>query len=165
MGGWFRIDVAFAEPMCGVPEEVESSSFLGFAGVRSTKIRIYPLETHIAEKLHAFTLPRKRANSRVKDIPDIALLASVREIEGAALCLAMDKVFAYRDTHSVPSLIPDPPVSWAPVYERIASRDELRWKSMAEVMGAVRQFLEPVLGGTPQWWRPDWWQWQGIQDD
>ena len=65
-GAPFGIDVAFAEPLHGVPEEVEGSGFLEFAGIEPARFRIYPLETHIAEKLHAYTLPRKRPNSRAE---------------------------------------------------------------------------------------------------
>ena len=38
-----------------------------------------PIEDGRNAKLHACTLPRKRPDSRVKDLPDIALLAGVRE--------------------------------------------------------------------------------------
>jgi hypothetical protein len=31
------------------------------------------IETHIAETLHAHTLPRERPNTRVKDLPDLVL--------------------------------------------------------------------------------------------
>jgi len=36
-GGRFRVDVAFAEPMHGQPEEIEGSSFLEFAGVAPSR--------------------------------------------------------------------------------------------------------------------------------
>ena len=70
-GSPFGVDVAFAEPLYGTPEEVAGSRFLDFAGVPPSRFRVYPLEMHIAEKLHAYTLPRERVNSRVKDLPDI----------------------------------------------------------------------------------------------
>jgi hypothetical protein len=37
--------------------------------VPATRLRLYPRETHVAEKLHAYTLPRRRENSRVRDLP------------------------------------------------------------------------------------------------
>ena len=37
----------------------------------------------LAEKLQAFTMPRNRPNSRVRDLPDLALLAKTGPIEGA----------------------------------------------------------------------------------
>jgi len=155
----FGVDVAFAEPMHGRPEEVEGSTFLDFAGVEPGRFRIYPLETHVAEKLHAYTLPRRRPNSRVKDLPDIALLATARDIDGAALRAAIDRTFEHRATHPVPKSIPDPPTSWAPVYERIAANDGLKWRTLVEVTEAVQSFLDPVLAATPASWRAESWAW------
>ncbi|MBI3928947.1 MAG: nucleotidyl transferase AbiEii/AbiGii toxin family protein [Armatimonadetes bacterium] len=84
-GARFGVDVAFAEPVFGQPEELAGRAFgvLGFAGVRSSSFRVYPLELHLAEKLH--TLPRPRPNSRVKDLPDIALLAGIRALDALEL--------------------------------------------------------------------------------
>lgn len=108
-GSPFGIDVAFAEPMHGTPEVIEGSGFLEFAGIAPGRFLVYPLETHIAEKLHAYTLPRSRPNSRVKDLPDLALLATLRDLDGSTLRLAIDRTFQHRDTHSVPRHLPDPP--------------------------------------------------------
>jgi len=65
-GSSFGVDVALAEPMAGEVDEIEGSRFLAFAGVQPATLLIYPLETHIAEKLHAYTMPRERPNSRVR---------------------------------------------------------------------------------------------------
>lgn len=146
-GSPFGIDVAFAEPMHGPPEEIEGSSFLDFAGIERARYRVYALETHIAEKLHAYTLPRKRPNSRVKDLPDIALLATARDIDGAALRAAIVRTFEHRATHPVPASVSEPPGTWAPIYERIATNDGLRWRTLDDVMQAVQSFLDPVLAG------------------
>ena len=159
----FGIDVAFAEPMHGQPEEVEGSTFLDFAGIPAGRYRIYPLETHVAEKLHAYTRPRPRLNSRVKDIPDLALLATARDIEGATLRAAIDRTFEHRATHPVPPSVPEPPAAWAPVYERIAAHDGLQWRTLDEVMAAVRTFLDPVLGGSSGRWDADTWAWRPGQ--
>jgi len=156
----FGIDVAFAEPLHGHPEEVEGSDFLDFVGVEPGRFRIYPLETHIAEKLHAYTLPRKRPNSRVKDLSDIALLATARDIDGATLHAAIDRTFKHRATHPVPASVPEPPATWAPVYARIVANDGLVWRTMEEVTDAVRSFLDPVLGGSTGIWGAEAWAWR-----
>jgi len=156
----FGIDVAFAEPMHGRPEEVEGSPFLEFAGVEPGRFRIYPLETHIAEKLHAYTLPRERPNSRVKDLPDLALLATARDIDGAALRAAIDRTFEHRATHPVPESVPAPSAAWAPVYARIASNDGLEWQTLEEVTRAVQSFLNPVLAGELGTWTVKGWAWR-----
>lgn len=51
------------------PATIEGKDFLAFAGVPSARHRIYRRVVHVAEKLHAHTLPRPRENSRVKDLP------------------------------------------------------------------------------------------------
>ena len=40
-----------------------ADNILGFAGVAPPVLRLYPIETHIAEKLHAYTMPRARPNN------------------------------------------------------------------------------------------------------
>ena len=39
---------------------VVADDVLAFAGVAPPTLRLYPLATHIAEKLHAYTMPRSR---------------------------------------------------------------------------------------------------------
>ncbi len=159
----FVIDVAFAEPMHGKAEEVAGSTFLEFAGVAHGSYRIYPLETHIAEKLHAYTLPRSHPNSRVKDLPDLALLATAREIDGATLRAAIDRTFEHRGTHPVPASVPTPSVAWEPVYARIAANDGLVWQTLEEVTRAVQAFLNPVLTGETRRWKTELWTWSASQ--
>jgi len=159
-GSPFGVGVALAEPLIGDVEEVEGSRFLAFAEVAPTRFRLYPLETHIAEKLHAYTMPRGRPNTRVKDLPDIALLASVRTIVGEELRDAIERTFEHRGTRPVPAAIPQPSAAWASVYERMATTDRLRWSTLADLMEAVQAFLDPVLVEGPGLWIPDTWTWE-----
>lgn len=84
--GPFGLDVGFGDVLTEPPETVDGSDFLSFAGVPRARHRIYPRVVHIAEKLHAYTLP-PRENSRVKDLPDLALLAQIGPLDGGALRL------------------------------------------------------------------------------
>lgn len=143
----FGVDVAFADALTEAPEVIPGSDFLTFAGVEPTPLRIYPRATHIAEKLHAYTLPRDRGNTRVKDLPDIALLASVGMLGADSLRAAIEATFTFRRTHPVPRTLPSPPSSWAPIYERIARVNRLAWSTLDELHDAVRVFLEPVFDG------------------
>ena len=158
-GGPFGLDAAFAEPMVGEPELLSSSDLLAFAGVEAQPLRVYPLETHIAEKLHAYTVPRRRPNSRVKDLPDLALLARVRTIEAATLRHALDSTFAHRAVHTVPCTVPNAPEAWRAPYERMAQRDGLPWSDLDAVVQAASEFLDPLLAGGSGWWNPDAWRW------
>lgn len=74
-GQAFGVDVAYGDPITGQLETIQCKDTLA-SGIAPPNIKVYPRESHIAEKLHAYTMPRKTPNSRVKDLPDIALLAS-----------------------------------------------------------------------------------------
>lgn len=158
-GAPFGVDVAFAEPIQGEPDLLSGSNLLAFAGIPPSAIRVYPLESHVAEKLHAYTLPRARENTRVKDLPDLALLASARTVEANALLRAIRQTFDHRATHPVPESLPQPPIAWERVYARMALEDGIAWKTLADVFEASRRFLDPVLAGARGRWRPDTWQW------
>ena len=133
---------------------------LGFAGIAPPSLRLYPIETHIAEKLHAYTLPRKRPNTRVKDLPDVALLAGVREIDSVRLRRALEQTFTSRKTHPLPAALPLPPTAWMAPYARMVEEDELRWADLAMLTRAVEAFMNPVLDGTAlPTWSPTAWRW------
>ena len=156
----FGLDIAFADPILGEPDVIVADDVVGFAGVAPPSLRLYPIETHIAEKLHAYTVPRKRPNSRVKDLPDVALLAGVREIESARLRRALEQTFTSRKTHALPAALPSPPPAWAAPYARMVDEDELRWADLATLVHAVEAFLNPVLDGTAlPTWSPSTWRW------
>lgn len=144
-GNPFGVDVAFGDPILGSPETVVASDVLGFAGIAPPALRLYPLETHIAEKLHAYTMPRARPNSRVKDLPDIALLAGVRSLDAARLRAALEQTFTFRKTHGLPNELPPPPAAWEKPYAALAREDRLAWASIADVTAAAKAFLDPVL--------------------
>ncbi|HUX22095.1 MAG TPA: nucleotidyl transferase AbiEii/AbiGii toxin family protein, partial [Spirochaetia bacterium] len=104
---------------------------------------------------------RDRPNSRVKDLPDLALLGRTRPIDSKALREAIEATFTFRGTQPVPVAFPDPPAEWAPVYERMARQDGLEWRTVDEVVSAVRTFLGPVLSGEDvSRWIPGEWRWE-----
>ena len=158
-GGPFGVDAAFAEPMVGEAEIMRGSDFLAFAGVQVPTLRVYPVETHIAEKLHAYTVPRSSPNSRVKDLPDLALLARVRVLNATELRHALDRTFSHRESHGVPTALPRPQEAWRKPYARIAQRDRLPWEDLDVLFEAVQAFLEPVLAGHDGRWHPELWTW------
>jgi predicted nucleotidyltransferase component of viral defense system len=144
-GQRFGIDVAFGDPILDLPETVVADDVFGFAGIAPPSIQIYPIETHIAEKLHAYTLPRARPNSRVRDLPDLALLATIRRLEVARLRAAIEQTFAFRATHNQPTTLPVPPTKWRDPYASMATEDSLPWPTLDEVFDAARAFIDPVL--------------------
>jgi hypothetical protein len=156
----FGVDVGFADPIHGEPDVVVAADVLAFAGIAPPTLRLYPVETHIAEKLHTYTMPRERENSRVKDLPDLALLGTIRELEAERLRRALEQTFTFRNTHELPSSVPDPPASWVDVYNRMADVDELPWRNLSDLTQAVASFLDPVLGkAAVLQWLPERWEW------
>jgi hypothetical protein len=156
----FCVDVAFAEPLVADPEPLTGAAWLAFLGLPATEVRVYPWGAHVAEKLHAFTLPRPRPNSRVKDLPDIALLAETRGASSVELRAALELTFAHRGTHPLPISVQDPPAFWAAPYAELARDNGLPWSTVDQLMGAVRAFLDPVLAGASGRWDPQAWAWQ-----
>jgi hypothetical protein len=159
-GQRFGVDVAFADPVLGEPDVVVGEDVLGFAGIEPPTLRLYPVETHLAEKLHAYTLRRERVNSRIKDLPDLALLGTIRALEATRLRRALTQTFDFRKTHALPESLPTPPASWARVYARMAEEDDLRWQTLDDVTVAAKAFLDPLLGGARiARWEPASWAW------
>jgi len=160
----FGVDVAFGDPILGEPETMVADDVLAFAGIAPPTLRVYPVETHIAEKLHAFTMPRPRPNSRVKDLPDLALIATAGSLDARRLRAALEQTFGFRGTHEVPQRLPDPPALWESAYAAMAQADHLAWPTLDEVAEAARSFLDPVLTGPfDATWDPDTWTW-GTQE-
>ena len=156
----FGVDVAFGDPLVGEPDVVVADDILVFAGIAPPSLRLYPVVSHVAEKLHALSMPRPRPNTRVRDLPDLALLAMTGPIEWTALRRAIEKTFEFRGTHPVPATVPPPPEFWEAPYAAMAASDELAWKNLANVMEAVTTFLDPVLTTTDCGiWAPTAWAW------
>jgi hypothetical protein len=156
----FGVDAAFGDVLVGYPEVIEGNDLLAFAGISRSRLRIYPRETHVAEKLHAYTLPRERENSRMKDLPDLALLAQTGTFHGERLRTALEQTFTFRRSHALPGALPSPPASWVKPYEHLARTDGLPWSSLADVHRAASAFLAPVLSSSGETWSPERWAWE-----
>jgi hypothetical protein len=160
-GDPFGVDVGLGDVLTEGPDVVEGSDVLNFVGAERPHFRVYPRVAHVAEKLHAYTLPRVRENTRVKDLPDIALLAATGPFSAAALRAALEATFLVRGTHALPDCLPPPPTTWVERYSAIATSDSLNWKTLDAVYAAARAFVDPVLLPLEELgkWEPGTWQW------
>jgi hypothetical protein len=161
----FDVDVVRPEPIHGEVEELPGADWLSFAEIPTPIFRVYPRATQLAEKLHALTSPRARANTRVKDLPDILVLASLEgptSLTMETLRRAIASTFAFRATHEVPARFPELQPEWAVPYVRLLESPLLlQWQSFTEAIGLVRRFLDPVLAGTSEGvWSPLDWEWR-----
>lgn len=87
-------------------------------------------------------------------------IATIGALDSVALREAIHATFAFRDTHGVPEALPLPVESWARPYERMATQDELPWRTLAEVHEAAAKFLDPLLGGGDGGWNHVDWLWR-----
>lgn len=160
-GARFGVDVVCGGVLSGDVEEMVTEDVLGFAGIPAPRLHVIPIETHLAEKLHAYTLQRERPNTRVKDLPDLALLGTVRALEAARIRAAFARTFESRRVQPVPTRLPEPPEAWTTSYSRMAEVDGLPWPTLAEVEAAARAFLDPLLSSAFEGrWDPASWRWK-----
>ena len=157
----FHLDVGWGDPVVEPPEELVAPSLLQFAGVEPLSMLCYPVTQHIAEKLHAYTRPRaSRENSRVKDLVDIVLMAEMRSLSAEALLAALRATFQARGTHSLPTVLPDPPSGWTTPYHRMAAEVVLDATRIDAGLEVARRLLDPVLQGRVQGrWDPEQQHW------
>ena len=60
----FKVDVSAADVVVGDVESYFSDPVLEQLGFRRSRFPVYPINQHVAEKLHALTLPRDVENTR-----------------------------------------------------------------------------------------------------
>lgn len=143
----FHVDVVSGGLMPRPPDRIPAGEFFKFAGLPPFEVAVYARVVHIAEKLHAYTYPYPATNSRVRDLPDLGLLARSGPYDAATLQRTIAAVFAHRATHPVPSKLPRPPAGWAAVYASLAQENALQWPTIDVLFKAVEAFLQPVLEG------------------
>lgn len=161
----FGLDVAYGDPIHGEPDLLEGSDFFERYGIRRVQVRTYPPTTHLAEKLHAYTLPRARVNTRLKDLVDMPLISEALDRRTAAeLREAITQTFGFRDSHSVPASLPPPPREWLAPYDRLRAEEALPWLDLDELHAAAKALLDPVLGGEHGAWSASEQRWLPLGD-
>jgi hypothetical protein len=101
-------------------------------------------EQQFAEKIHAYTLPRNSANSRVKDLVDMALLIGSGGLDKPRILDALRLTFERRGTHDLPAALVPPPADWQTPFQALAEECGLP-ADIAAVFAGVREFFEKVL--------------------
>jgi predicted nucleotidyltransferase component of viral defense system len=96
-----QVDIGFGDAVTPAAQELEFPSLLSAEGPR---LRAYPRETVVAEKLQAI-VALGQANSRMKDLYDLLALSRLFAFEGGSLARAIRATFERRHT-SLPTGAP-----------------------------------------------------------
>jgi hypothetical protein len=140
----FHLDAGIGDAVMQPLEVLECRDWLGFAGIERCHVLMIPREQQFAEKLHAYTLPRRNPNSRVKDLVDLALLSGSGDLNRQKLLDALHLTFERRATHMIPAELAAPPSEWQLPFQALAEECELP-RDIATVFARIRDFLERVL--------------------
>ncbi len=142
-----QVDIGIGDVVEPAAEWMDYPTLLNFPPPR---LRAYPPETVVAEKLHAM-VTLGAANSRMKDLYDIYLLSESREFQRARLSRAVAATFRRRVT----SISEAAPVAlsreflresrvaqWRAFLDRNGIEDA---PDLEQVMARLAQFLLPIL--------------------
>jgi predicted nucleotidyltransferase component of viral defense system len=159
-----QVDVGFGDATVPPPVTVEFPTLLN---TPKPKLRAYPPETVIAEKLEAM-VRLGLANSRMKDFFDIWHLAQAYAFDGELLTGAIYATFTARKTPlptdqvtALTSKFSEDPgkcIQWNAFVQQAAVAETT--PSLPEVVGGIRDFLGPLLASfqakspVPKNWRP-----------
>jgi hypothetical protein len=139
----FHLDAGVGDVVSHPLETIVCRDWLGFAGIQPSRVQMIAREQQFAEKIHAYTLPRNAANSRVKDLVDLALLIGSGGLDKQRIRDALRLTFERRGTHDLANLIP-PPADWQVPFRALAEECGL-FADVAVVFAGVQGFLEEVL--------------------
>ena len=139
----FHLDAGVGDVVMRPLETIVCRDWLGFAGIESSRVLMIAREQQLAEKIHAYTLPRNAANSRVKDLVDMALLIGSVDLDKRRILEALRLTFERRGTHDLASLVP-PPADWQIPFHALAEECGLP-TDVAAVFATAQEFVEGVL--------------------
>ena len=142
-----QVDIGIGDAVTPAPEWLEYPSLLGFPCPR---LRAYPRETVLAEKLHAMVVLGMR-NSRMKDYFDVHALLREGEYDGALLARAIAATFERRRT-TLPEGIPaglseafSGDAGHQAQWRAFLAKNRLQGSALAEVVDELRERLAAAL--------------------
>ena len=140
----FHLDAGIGDVVMRPLETIVCRDWLGFAGIESSRVLMIAREQQFAEKIHAYTLPQNAANSRVKDLVDLALLIGSGGLDRQRIMEALRLTFERRGTHNLPANLVPPPADWQMPFHALAEECGLP-TDVAAVFAGVQEFVEEVL--------------------
>lgn len=143
-----QVDIGFGDAVTPEAVEVEYPSMLDLP---PAKLRAYPRETVVAEKLEAM-VRLGLINSRMKDFSDLHYLSAEFAFDGRLLCAAVKATFARRQTilpEGVPVALTErfhgdavTRRRWSGFLNTARMKDDI---SLTDVCTGLTEFIVPVL--------------------
>jgi len=143
-----QLDVNFFDEIVPASEQILYPTLLDFP---SPRLRGYPLEALIAEKLHAIVVLGE-INSRMKDYYDLWVLAKTHELDGVSVSRSIQATFSRRTTS-----LPEIPLAffqsgwaqsrqdlWHALIKRLPDSHEVP-SDLSLAVELIEQFLYPPL--------------------
>jgi hypothetical protein len=107
----FTLDVSIGDGWIDVQDTLQPRDWLSFAGIPPLRFPATTIEQQLAEKIHSYTQPRQKQNSRVKDLVDIVLLTRNFKINKEQMADSLQRTFKLRKTHPLPRELSAPPAA------------------------------------------------------
>ncbi len=148
----FLLDVGFDPPTGIELDRLRGPDLLAFAEIAPVEVPAIPIEFHMAEKLHAYSRVYgvgSVGSTRVKDLIDLALIASEARLDARKLRTALETTFGRRASHGLPARLPRPPTDWRVPYGRMGRTVGLD-ADLDVGFDLAARLLDPVLGGAVQ---------------
>lgn len=141
-----RVDVGFGNPVTPSVQLIEFPTLLAGNSPRPI-MNAYPLETVIAEKLHAMA-QFGAINTRLKDYYDIWMLTKLHEFDGDLISDAIENTFIHQE-RKIPtefvglsqSFIDGNKAKWAGFLSKLPGKPDYNFQ---EVVTNVRDFVQPM---------------------
>jgi len=157
----FHDDVVVGTAKTGNPQAGPPLTPLRIPGLVRPDYRLFPLPDHIADKLCAIIEIHDHGDgdtvsTRVKDLVDLALIATTQQIDAAALTLAVRVGTAHRGLPAPAHFaVPDLEL-WRHGYPARAREAATKVPDFDTAVRIVAALLDPVLDGTALGtWNPD----------
>ena len=121
----FHLDAGIGDVVMQPLDTIICRDWLSFAGIETSWVRMIPREQQFAKKIHAYTLPRTSANSRVKDLVDLLLLIRSDGMDQQRILAALRLTFERRASHELPETLVPPPDAWQVPFQSLAEECSL----------------------------------------
>lgn len=145
----FALDVGQGDEPLGEAEWKEGQADLTFAGIERTRLPVYPLADHFAEKLHAYTRPRER-RTRVKDLLDLTVILEelADDLPSATVMRrTIEATFERYGTHELMHPLLPAPADWAEPFGATAQALGLKVTEIDRAHETLEEYLDDIVFG------------------